>query len=253
MLWYVKTTECEFCCNFSSVNVVFSDELQSQLSEHFTNLQTSSLHVGGKCSIASESRRFIHHTGSDDAEDTADVQSSALTSAQFVKSSDDSATDSVNHVQCCNRCLNLSKDELEKHTIVYIGQESMVLSNVLLLWHQCQIYSCNPVTNTCRLEGLQSNRALMKRYYLVEKAKDARIVGVVAGTLGVANYLEVRELAMCHFTCCGAFEIRLSLQKCVAAKCTYCTFSSTKKKMNKKKREKNRQNEKQKMNEIETR
>lgn len=30
----------------------------------------------------------------------------------------------------------------------------------------------------------------MKRYYLVERAKDAKIVGILVGTMGVAGYLE---------------------------------------------------------------
>ncbi|KAL1435331.1 hypothetical protein MTO96_011064 [Rhipicephalus appendiculatus] len=38
-------------------------------------------------------------------------------------------------------------------------------------------------------KALAVNRQLMRRYYLVEKAKDASIVGILAGTLGVQNYL----------------------------------------------------------------
>lgn len=34
------------------------------------------------------------------------------------------------------------------------------------------------------------SRDLMRRFYLVEKAKDANIVGIVVGTLGVAGYNE---------------------------------------------------------------
>lgn len=29
------------------------------------------------------------------------------------------------------------------------------------------------------------NKALMRRYYLVQKAKDAEIIGIVVGTLGI--------------------------------------------------------------------
>lgn len=34
------------------------------------------------------------------------------------------------------------------------------------------------------------SRDLMRRYYLVERAKEASIVGIVVGTLGVAGYNE---------------------------------------------------------------
>uniref|UniRef100_A0A453HFX3 Diphthamide biosynthesis protein 2 n=1 Tax=Aegilops tauschii subsp. strangulata TaxID=200361 RepID=A0A453HFX3_AEGTS len=36
-------------------------------------------------------------------------------------------------------------------------------------------------------------KILRRRYYLVEKAKDANIVGILVGTLGVAGYLDIIE------------------------------------------------------------
>ena len=55
----------------------------------------------------------------------------------------------------------------------------------------------------CREECLElrgsSARLLQRRYFLVEKAKDASVVGIVVGTLGVAGYrdaiMRVRHLA----------------------------------------------------------
>lgn len=48
------------------------------------------------------------------------------------------------------------------------------------------------------LTGLTISRNLMRRHYLVEKAKDAQIIGILVGTLGVKNYLgaisHLREL-----------------------------------------------------------
>lgn len=40
-----------------------------------------------------------------------------------------------------------------------------------------------------RQESVQVNRMLMKRYFLVQKAKDADTIGIVVGTLGVGNDL----------------------------------------------------------------
>lgn len=31
----------------------------------------------------------------------------------------------------------------------------------------------------------------MRRYFLVQKAKEANVVGILVGTLGVANYMDV--------------------------------------------------------------
>ena len=56
---------------------------------------------------------------------------------------------------------------------------------------KCSFYSYNPLTKLGRKESMNINKSLMKRYYMVEKAKDARIVGVLIGTLGVSNYLEM--------------------------------------------------------------
>lgn len=38
-----------------------------------------------------------------------------------------------------------------------------------------------------RQESIQVNRMLMKRYFLVQKAKDANTIGIVVGTLGVGK------------------------------------------------------------------
>ena len=57
------------------------------------------------------------------------------------------------------------------------------------------------LVNHCDEQGLPSdvNRTLMRRYYLVEKARNASIVGILVGTLGAAGYLQavdhVRKLA----------------------------------------------------------
>lgn len=44
---------------------------------------------------------------------------------------------------------------------------------------------------TGRTESVNINRALMKRYYAIERAKDARVVGILVGTLGVVDYLHI--------------------------------------------------------------
>jgi diphthamide biosynthesis protein 2 len=42
-----------------------------------------------------------------------------------------------------------------------------------------------------RLESAQVNKQLMRRYYLVEKAKDAMTIGILVGTLGVGKPIEL--------------------------------------------------------------
>ena len=92
----------------------------------------------------------------------------------------------------CGRMVKLcSNQSLEDYSIFYIGGESLTLTNLMFNFTKCQFYSYNPVTKAGRKESMNINKSLMKRYYMVEKAKDARIVGVLVGTLGVSNYLEM--------------------------------------------------------------
>ena len=75
--------------------------------------------------------------------------------------------------------------------MIYIGPESQTLTNFMIHFKDCQFYSVDPSKSSARKETLNVNKTLMRRYYMVQKAKDARTVGILAGTLGVANYLEV--------------------------------------------------------------
>lgn len=91
----------------------------------------------------------------------------------------------------CGRKVNIPKENLlEQYTMLYIGQESLTLTNLLMNFNRCQFYAYDPEEGTVRKETLNVNKALMKRYYMIERAKDARIVGIVVGTLGVTDYLQ---------------------------------------------------------------
>ena len=84
-----------------------------------------------------------------------------------------------------------SNHSIDEYSVLHIGSENLFLTNCIYTFNKCQFYSYNPVTMQARKESVNVNKMLMKRYYMVEKAKDARIVGILVGTLGVANYLEV--------------------------------------------------------------
>nr|CAB3489706.1 unnamed protein product [Digitaria exilis] len=51
----------------------------------------------------------------------------------------------------------------------------------------------DPVENRLSTDVSQLMKVLRRRYYLVEKAKDANIIGILVGTLGVAGYLHIIE------------------------------------------------------------
>ncbi|KAF9005199.1 putative diphthamide synthesis protein-domain-containing protein [Cyathus striatus] len=79
--------------------------------------------------------------------------------------------------------------QLDYTTIFYVGPESLSLTNLLMTNASCDVISYNPSTRTARLESGLTNKLLMRRYALVQKAKDADVVGILVGTLGVASYL----------------------------------------------------------------
>ncbi|KAK9695027.1 Diphthamide biosynthesis protein 2, variant 2 [Basidiobolus ranarum] len=83
--------------------------------------------------------------------------------------------------------------DINDYTLFFIGGESLTLTNILMTKNKCTVYSYNPETKETRQESAQVNRSLMKRYFLVQKAKDADVIGIVVGTLGVSSYMSMIE------------------------------------------------------------
>ncbi|KAI9020045.1 diphthamide biosynthesis protein 2 [Phycomyces nitens] len=92
------------------------------------------------------------------------------------------------------RYYTLPKDlPIESCSIFFVGSESLTLTNILMVHNKCPLYTYDPKTKQARKETVQVNRMLMKRYVLVQKAKDANTIGIVVGTLGVASYMNIIE------------------------------------------------------------
>ncbi|XP_068808984.1 2-(3-amino-3-carboxypropyl)histidine synthase subunit 2 isoform X1 [Struthio camelus] len=82
---------------------------------------------------------------------------------------------------------------LQDCSMFYVGAEGLALTSFMLTWNCCPFSSFDPATGCGRRETLNINRALMRRLYLVERARDAGVVGILVGTLGVAGYLAVLQ------------------------------------------------------------
>ncbi|XP_009949342.1 PREDICTED: diphthamide biosynthesis protein 2, partial [Leptosomus discolor] len=82
---------------------------------------------------------------------------------------------------------------LQNCAMFYVGAEGLALTSFMLTWNCCPFSSFDPTTGCGRRETLNVNRALMQRLYLVERARNARVVGILVGTLGVAGYLAVLQ------------------------------------------------------------
>ncbi|XP_005410748.1 PREDICTED: diphthamide biosynthesis protein 2 isoform X1 [Chinchilla lanigera] len=65
------------------------------------------------------------------------------------------------------------------------------LSRLLLGWAPGKpFFSCCPDTGQTQDEGVRAGRLRARRWYLVERARDAHVVGLLVGTLGVARHCE---------------------------------------------------------------
>lgn len=88
---------------------------------------------------------------------------------------------------------------LEEYGAFYVGSSGASsdpdldpdLSRLLLGWAPGRPFSsCCPDTGRTQDEGARAGRLRARRQYLVERAKDARVVGLLVGTLGVARHRE---------------------------------------------------------------
>ncbi|KAK5850078.1 hypothetical protein PBY51_014359 [Eleginops maclovinus] len=84
-----------------------------------------------------------------------------------------------------------SGSSITDYSMFYVGQEGATLTNFMMTWNRCSFCSFDPIKMTGRTESVSINRALMKRYYAIERAKDANVVGILVGTLGVSDYLKI--------------------------------------------------------------
>ncbi|OJA17380.1 hypothetical protein AZE42_10969 [Rhizopogon vesiculosus] len=81
------------------------------------------------------------------------------------------------------------EDRYPNITIAYIGGESLNLTNLLMTHSSCEVYAYDPSTRSARLQSQRTNKLLMRRFAMVQRARDADVFGILVGTLGVASYL----------------------------------------------------------------
>ncbi|KAJ2810119.1 Diphthamide biosynthesis protein 2 [Coemansia furcata] len=79
------------------------------------------------------------------------------------------------------------------YSILYLGAESLTLTNIMLTMRCRAVLSYDPHTRLLREESHQVNRHLARRYKMVQHARDADVIGIVVGTLAATRYLRVIE------------------------------------------------------------
>ncbi|KAF8393726.1 hypothetical protein HHK36_019924 [Tetracentron sinense] len=85
----------------------------------------------------------------------------------------------------------LEGHRVEDYMLFWIGSDNSAFANAVLTFNGCEIVRYDAAENLLVKDLSSQRRILKRRYYLVEKAKDASIIGILVGTLGVAGYLSV--------------------------------------------------------------
>lgn len=94
------------------------------------------------------------------------------------------------------------KVETEKETVhLYIGPESLALTNLLLrLGPSATVIRYDAEKNVAQNESGRTNKLLQRRYFAVQKARDAQTIGLLVGTLGLRSYLPLLQHLRTHLT-----------------------------------------------------
>ncbi|EYU30525.1 hypothetical protein MIMGU_mgv1a005439mg [Erythranthe guttata] len=81
--------------------------------------------------------------------------------------------------------------KMEDYSLFWIGSDNPAFSNVVLTFNSCEIVRYDAAEDCLMTDVSQQKKILRRRYYLVEKAKDANMIGILVGTLGAAGYLHM--------------------------------------------------------------
>lgn len=95
---------------------------------------------------------------------------------------------------CFGRTFDLprSRNAASGYTVLYLGAaDSRFLSAVLMTLNHSKCICFDPSSGSAVTDFWQPGRALARRYYLVERARDAQRVGILVGTLGVRDYAQI--------------------------------------------------------------
>lgn len=99
---------------------------------------------------------------------------------------------STNNFVKFGRLFELSPStKLSDYTIIYIGTENQFLTVFMMTFSDCKFLVFDPKMENLNNTSSNINKMLMKRYYLLEKARDSKFIGILIGTLNVSYYTSI--------------------------------------------------------------
>lgn len=82
--------------------------------------------------------------------------------------------------------------EAKNCSAIYVGKNSRKLLHLKATLACDELYAYDP--DSCQITTFEIDSKIIKRrYFLAEKIKDSKTVGIVVGTLAIKNYLKVVE------------------------------------------------------------
>ncbi|KAI8456042.1 putative diphthamide synthesis protein-domain-containing protein [Phakopsora pachyrhizi] len=81
--------------------------------------------------------------------------------------------------------------------VFYIGGESSRLTHFLVTNPNLPVLAIDPSNDSirfsecCQLQTERTNKLLMRRYATIQRARDSDVFGILIGTMGISNYLEL--------------------------------------------------------------
>ena len=86
---------------------------------------------------------------------------------------------------------NNSCDDQKEWSIIYIGHSDIYSQYLALTFPRAKHYLYQPNEKIFLESSSNVTKALMRRYFAIEKTKDAERIGILVGTLGVVKYRDI--------------------------------------------------------------
>jgi diphthamide biosynthesis protein 2 len=84
-------------------------------------------------------------------------------------------------------------DKLQGSSVLFVGAEGPQLTSILMRCPESNVFSYNPLTRICKLHDMNVNRALMRRYVMMLKAREAKVFGILITTTSSCQAKEMLQ------------------------------------------------------------
>ncbi|GAB0095161.1 2-(3-amino-3-carboxypropyl)histidine synthase subunit 2 [Sergentomyia squamirostris] len=110
------------------------------------------------------------------------------------------------------------REDLKNHISVFVGEDDQTFFNLSLSRQAREWYLYSAKEKDFRPTSYKTSTWFRRRFYYVEVCKDAKMIGIIMGTLTTAGYLEMAKKIQTLASDCGKKTILISVGKINPAK-----------------------------------